>query len=387
VKNRERPGIVWFGAILLVIVSWQVFYCAVATRFQITGLFYIGAQIHWPEPHDGAFVYSGSTGYDGQIYRVIAHDPWWQRDNARSMQGARYWYRRILVPGSAAILGGRSGAAIDFWYVAITDILLALGGVSFVRLAAPVFSGAAAALLYCAIPAVVASTDRMVVDGPMLALTLMAWRFYREQRFGPLLAALVAAVLTRETAIAIPVGVALAFALKRDFRRAAWAALTPLPAIGWWAFLMSRMPRTEMDSLLSVPVLPQIARMFTRLDRLVHPTLNRAMQVLDFVACACLVFAFVYIVATAIRESRRHNLSASTALVLPIAIFAMHFSSRTLLSEPYHFMRHAGVLLAWVALRMAESRPDLAALYLASSGLSLLVYRVAPMLRAVGLML
>ncbi len=78
--------------------------------------------------------------------------------------------------------------------VALTDLLLAFGGVCLIRLAAGLCRPALAGTLYCAIPA-----DRMVVDGAMLAVALAAWLFYRERRFGPLIVALALALLARET--------------------------------------------------------------------------------------------------------------------------------------------------------------------------------------------
>lgn len=381
---RERTAAIpWFCAILLAIVGWQVFYCAAATGGKPSGLFFIGEGMHWPGGDPGTYVYPNSNGYDGQIYRVIAHDPG-MRGAGNALYGPRYWYRRIAIPAAAALLGRGNPAAIDLWYIAITDLVMAFGGLCFVRLAAGLCHPGLAAAIYCAIPAVVASTDRMVVDGPMLALTVAAWWFYRERRFPSLLATLAAAALTRETAICIAGGAALAHLLDRRYRRAALCGAALVPAMGWWGWLALHTGPTPMDAQLSAPLWPQIARLFWRFWRAGSPAFNLAMQALDWLAMATLVAAFAWVAAVAAKEFRAGRLKDDTALVLPMAGAATFFSNPVLITEPYHFMRHASVLTAWVALRLLRMRPLWAALYVGAAGASLLAYRMGPVLRLAG---
>jgi len=367
---RKRPPLVpWLCAILAAIAGWQALYCAAATQGKISGLFFIGERMHWPaEIERGAFVYPNTEGYDGQLYRVIAHDPG-MRGAGLTLYGPRYWYRRILIPASAALPGGD----VDFWYVAITDLILALGGVCFVRLAVDVCRPIVAAAVYCAIPAVVASTDRMVVDGPMLALSIVAWWCYRERRFAPMLGALTAAVLARETALCVVAGIGLAYLLQREYRRAFAVAATALPAVAWWIWLALRTAPTSMDHQLSIPLLPQLARLFSGNPRVgAAPWVNAVLQSLDVVGCLCLLFAFGWVAAALVRE---RGLSEETAIILPMACAAMFFSSPALLSEPYHFLRHASVLIVWVGLELMRVRSAYGAAYLVAAGLPMLVYR------------
>jgi hypothetical protein len=373
---RDRPpALPWFFAILAAIAGWQALYCGVATEGKLSGLFFIGERMHWPaEVTRGAFVYPNTEGYDGQLYRVIAHDPG-MRGAGQTLYGPRYWYRRILIPASAALLGG----PIDLWYVAITDLLLALGGLCFVRLAADVCRPVVAAAAYCAIPAVVASTDRMVVDGPMVALSIVAWWCYRERRFVPMLTALAAAVLARETALCVTAGIGLAYLLGRDYRRAFAVAASAIPAVAWWIWIALRTAPTSMDRQLSIPLLPQIARLFRANSRTgATPFVNGVLQSMDVVGVLCLLFAFGWVAATLVRQRR---VSEETAIILPMAFAAMFFSNAVLLSEPYHFLRHASVLIVWVALRLMRVRPVYGAAYLVAAGLPMLVYRGTLLLR------
>jgi hypothetical protein len=366
-----------FLAVLFGVVAWQAFYCLGVTDGRLTGLFLIGhAQPRPPEPEDRVFVHPGSTGYDGQISRVVARDPLLREGHWRLVGGPRYRYRRILIPGVAAALGGGSPAAIDFWIVAFTDLLLAFGGVCFIRLAEGLCRPALAGVLYCALPAVVAATDRMVVDGPMVALALAAWLFYRERQFAPLMAVLVFAPLARETGALIAPGVSLAYLARRQHRDAAIAGASVLPAMGWWAWLAARTPPTAMDGQLSTPILPHLARLFELRVRPVPAAENLVLQALDAAAMLCLLFAFAW-VAWRIRERKDDLL-----LVLPMAAAAAFFSHAVLLSEPYDFMRHAGVLIAWASLRLLALRPVYAVAYVAASSGGLLVFRLAAVWRA-----
>src|SRR5579863_2553356 len=57
------------------------------------------------------YVFAGSYGYDGQFYRVIAHDPWLQR--GFYLDSPRLRYRRILVPALAYAFALGRGRLID----------------------------------------------------------------------------------------------------------------------------------------------------------------------------------------------------------------------------------------------------------------------------------
>jgi hypothetical protein len=366
-----------FLAILLATVAWQSLYCFTAAEGKLTGLFMIGsAQPRPPEPEGRVFRFPKSTGYDGQISRVIARDPLLREGHWKLVAGPRYRYRRILIPAAAAALGGQSPAALDFWIVALTDLLLALGGVCFIRLAEGLCRPALAGVLYCAIPAVIASTDRMVVDGPMVALALVAWLCYRERRFGWLMAALALAPLVRETGVLVAPGVALAYLARRQFRPAAIVVSSTLPALAWWTFLFFRTPPAPDDAQLGFPLLPQIARLFQLRERPVAPLANLGMQALDIAACLCLLFAFAWVAV------RVRGWKEDTLLVLPMAAAATFFSSPTLLSEPYDFMRHASVLIAWAVLQLLAIRPLWAVSYLAASSAGLLAFRAVALWRA-----
>ena len=82
----------------LLVLAWQ----ATTVHFNYagnwTGLFCTGASLPVPPELDAGTVRSvHPIGYDGQMYRYIAHDPFFQRDYARYVDDDRLRYRRCLL--------------------------------------------------------------------------------------------------------------------------------------------------------------------------------------------------------------------------------------------------------------------------------------------------
>ncbi|MCC7498666.1 MAG: hypothetical protein IT160_13880 [Bryobacterales bacterium] len=379
---RRREAALWFLVLLLITATYQVLYCHTTTNGDPSGLFFTGSALHRPAGFN-AFLYSG-YGYDGQMYRLLAHDPLDRKGYWKFLDDPRFRSRRALVSLTAAVLGGGSPPGVDLWFIAIADILLALGGVCFVRLAEDYCPRPAALLLYLLIPAVVASTDRMVLDGQLVAAALAAWLFYRDRLNGPLMGVLVAAPLIRETGVCITAGVVLAYFAAREYRRAAAAAATLAPALAWWSFVMLRTPPSPATRLLSVPLVPQILRLVTPFARPVEPAAALLFGALDVVACLCLLVALAWFAWLLVDGLRRRSIEEGVLLVLPFAALTAFASSRPIMEDPYGFMRVNSPLLAWAALRMMRSRAMYAALYLPALSAALLIYRARPLWRLLG---
>jgi hypothetical protein len=380
--NRRLAA--WFLFFLMVTACWQALYCITVTRGEITGLFFHGAQFRLP-PELPGYVYPNSAGYDGEFYRLVAHDPLARKGYWRYMDDARYRARRILIPALAAMLGAGSPAAVDFWFVAVVDVAMALGGVCFLRLAKDACPPLAAAALYLLIPAVVASTDRMVTDGPVMAGFLAVWLFLRERRVGPLLAVLTLLPLARETAVCVTAGVMLLYGSERRYRMALAAAATAVPAVAWWWFVaVHTQPSVAASEVLTVPLWPQFLRFFHQFPRAVPPAVNFLLEGLDKIACLCLWIAFGWLAKTLVGELRRGRVSDDVWLVLPSAALAALAGSPSVMGEAYAFMRVDSLLIAWTALRMLFLRPWCTACYLPASSLALAVYRAGSLLRLLG---
>src|SRR5437016_405076 len=68
---------------------------------------------------ENIYLFPNSSGYDGQMYHYIAHDPFLSRGFSANIDAPRIRYRRILVPALAFLLAlGRDGA-IDIAYLLV----------------------------------------------------------------------------------------------------------------------------------------------------------------------------------------------------------------------------------------------------------------------------
>lgn len=213
-------------------VAYQFLYCYSMANGDMTGLFMTSNRARHPPGFSSGFLYRDSGGYDGQIYRRLAHDPLDRKEYWSYLGDPRYRSRRILIPAVAAVLGGGSSGAVDFWYVAVTDILLALGGLCFIRLAEDSCSRPAAAAIYLVIPAVTASTDRMVLDGPSLAGFLALWLFVKEDRKWAAWTVLILLPLIREAGRVFTAGAWIVWLQRRDRRGLLVGAATPTAGAG-----------------------------------------------------------------------------------------------------------------------------------------------------------
>jgi len=381
----NKAAIVWFVFFLSITAAYQGAYCATMTRGDLTGLFFSGPGFPHPPgmPHPG-YVYPEGAGYDGQFYRLLARDPLGRKGYWIYMDDPRYRSRRILVPALAAVLGQGSPRAVDLSYVAITDILMALGGICFIRLAKERWRPWPAALLYLLIPAVIASTDRMVLDGPVVAGFLAAWLFLHERRTLPLMAVLVLLPLAREAAICVTAGVVLVYSTQRRYPMAALAATSAIPAMAWWWSVAARtQPSSAAMYSLTAPLWGQILRLFRPFPRPLPWVPNFLLGAMDEIACVCLLIAFGWLLKVLAAEIRAGRVSEELWLVLPSAALAAVAGTHSVMDEAYAFMRVDSILIAWAALRFPVLR-GYSALYLPAGSLALLIFRAGPFLRLLG---
>lgn len=380
--SRHVPAVSFF-AFLFLTLAWQAFYCVAATRADPAGLFFHGDAFKLPPDLRGSFQYPHSAGYDGQAYRVLAHDPLNRKGDWSYLDDSRFRSRRILIPALAALAGEGSPRAVDLAYIAITDIFLALGAVCFLRLA-PGVRPVTAVAIYALIPAVVASTDRMVLDGPAVALFLAVLLCFRERRWGACLGLAAVLPLVRETGMMVTAGLGLAFLMRREYRRVVWAAATAAPALAWWWFSARITPSSSPLQLLSFPLWPQILRLFQPFPRPVPLPVKLLLGSLDLLGCLCLLAAFFWFGRIVWLEFREGGWKEDTLIVLPSVMLATVASSRSIMEDPYAFLRVDSVLLAWVYLRLVRRQPQYAVAYSLAASAALTIFRAGPFLRLMG---
>ncbi|MGB9604594.1 MAG: AZOBR_p60025 family cell surface glycopolymer formation protein [Bryobacteraceae bacterium] len=253
-----------------------------------TGLFCTGSRLPIPPAlsSERIYVFQDSEGYDGQFYHYIAHDPFLQHGFARHIDAPRLRYRRILVPLLAWLFGG-FGRWVHAAYIAVNLAFVFAGGYWLARCFEFRGMHPAWGLSILAIPGVVISLDRLVLDGALSALTA-GFVWYRLAGPPPMLFAVVAAApLVRETGLLLT-GAAVLEALGRSrWRSAVQYAASALPALGWFAYVQAHTSAPGGGPrLLALPLMGIYQRLFLPSGYHWHAAASALAQALDWVATA-----------------------------------------------------------------------------------------------------
>lgn len=276
-----------------------------------TGLYFTG-DVHEPPPQlagENIYVFQNSSGYDGQFYHYVAHDPFRRRGLSRWIDVPEVRYQRILLPLGAWLLAGGSDNYIDPAYYTLVLLFVFLGGYWTSRYAAmherhPLFG-----LVFLLVPSVLVSLERLTVEIALAALTAgFAVYWKRGPRWKTYLI-LVAAVLTRETGLFLVGAYVFWFLAAKDWRRAAGFLSSASPGLLWIGFISSAPQEMVVEvvgpSHSTGRYLGLIRRLWTPLraayEQLV-PAERIIAQVTDEIAIVGMILACVFGVVMAIRR-------------------------------------------------------------------------------------
>lgn len=173
-----------------------------------------------------------SYGHDGQQFYVISRHPFEPQAAERSVSPLAYRYRRILFPLVGSVLAPSGGRQLIAVFLLESLVGVALGAWALTRLpGAPRWLPLSMAFT----PGVIAAMGLSLSDALATGLGLLAVALAMERRWWPTVAALVAAVLTRETLILVAVGLVLTPGMPKRMR-AATLAVPALVFAAWSAW-------------------------------------------------------------------------------------------------------------------------------------------------------
>lgn len=362
----------------IVCASFLLLWQALTVRYTYagdwTGLFCTGAAFPPPPPLAAQHPYVfPRAGYDGQFYRDIAHDPFFRRGFAQSIDAPRLRYRRILVPGLAFVLAGGRDSAVDAAYMAVVLAFIALGAWWLARLGASFGYGPWLGLCFATVPAVLISVDRMTVDVALSALAAGFVLYTREWRPGRLYAVVMAAGLARETGLLLMIACVLWLVLQRRIRAALLFASAALPAAAWFVFVQIHTSFAEAH-LLTWGLLSGLIGRLVHPDS-VYPSLPIRMLIDAFDIAALLGVAVA--LSWAVLSAWRRKLTPVTIAIYLFAALALALAPGDTWSDVYSFGRTLSPLLMLCALDgLAERRlwPSFAVLAV-TPGVALLMGR------------
>jgi len=235
------------------------------------GLFHTGSGAAIPPELEArkTHVVPDIRGFDGQFYRIIAHDPLLRHGFSRFVDNPALRWRRILIPGTAFLLALGQSRWIDPAFFVIILVLVFVGTYWCGRLCAFNHLHPAWGMLFLCVPAVAISIDRMTIDIALAALcagfALYAgglyprrsadWRLYLVLLFAP---------LARETGVGLIAAFCFWLAINQQWARTLWFSTAIIP-FTLWALFAARRTGPDSTSWISAAPLRGI------LARTLHP--------------------------------------------------------------------------------------------------------------------
>jgi hypothetical protein len=324
-----------------------------------TALFCIRASMPVPAflKSENLYIFPNSEGYDGQVYHLIAHDPWMQKGSAGAIADVSFRYQRILVPALAWMLACGQDRWIHAAYFAVILAFVFVGvywtaGIA-VRFGRPALWG----LVFLFAPATIVSLDRMTVDIALAAFAA-GFAFYTiessDRLSWKILVILACAALTRETALPIIAGYAIYLGTRKRLLQGALAAATVLPAAAWYLYLRRSADPSPVTSYLDWIPFAGFG------ERIVHPAVyasthwkNLVATTCDYLALAGIALALIF----AVRLALRRQWDAQSAAVYALAIATAFVRSPSVWQEVYAFARVLTPLLLLAGFQVLRSRP------------------------------
>ncbi|MSV35006.1 MAG: hypothetical protein EXQ47_05330 [Bryobacterales bacterium] len=361
----RRPAAVAAVAVCAA-AAWLVLCVVYLYAGNPTGLFYTGLNSRLPADLDAGHTrrVNDPIGYDGAFYHLIAHDPLNRRGVLDYADTPSLRWRRIGVPALAALIGGAAGGRwVDYSYIGVELVFLALGVYWLARYAqvrgcAPIWG-----LGFFLIPAVAVSLDRMTIDLPLAALCIgLALRAESSKTTWPAYVMLIAAPLIRDTGIILVAAWCLYSALQRDWRSLLLGVLSAMPALAWWAYVRAHTPADGNVYLARYPFGGILGQTLSGYTDPTHTLWLRAAYLLEWVALAGIWLALglaLYFGFTALR-SRHARWMELTAVLF--AVFAASLNQLDLWASAYATGRTMSPMLIMLALLAWEWRRPMFAL-------------------------
>jgi hypothetical protein len=336
---------------LVAILSMVLVFAWTAARIRYefdgnwTAVFCTGALVAVPPDMAAGTYRFENTGYDGQFYRYLAHDPGLQKGYFSYVDWPQMRFRRLLVPLAAWVLALGQSSWIDPAYIAVEMFFVGLGVYWCSRLLARHGRSPLWGLLFVAVPATLASFDRMLVDGPLTALFAGFLLYCEEENWTRVWVLAMLAALTRDTGLLLGAALVADRLLHRDWRRAAWYASSAAPAAVWYAYLAAHLPRDGPVAILAAPAWGLLRRLFW-LRPYFDPRVQPLIRVTDVLAVLGLAVSIVL----AVRWIIDRGLGPVTLCAGFFACLALALGAPAHMAEAFGYGRPVSPLLLWIML-------------------------------------
>lgn len=319
-----------------------------------SALFYTGSLVSQPASlrPERLYVFPNSTGYDGQFYHDMAHDPWPDGPTASHIDAPRMRYPRILVSALAYGLALGNQAWIDPVFHAISLLCFGLGAWWLAAYARLKEANRYLGLLFLLVPAVLVSLERTTVDLLLLALCCGFAYYAARGAAGGCYAVLVLAMLTRETGFLLWGAYGLWLLFNRNWTRAIVFGTAALPAFAWFLVVVAttKAPVTHIALPESGSALWD--RLFLPVQYRLPPLIAATATALDYVSLAGVGVAIILTVMLLIRRwNDPIRLAGFTFAALPFVLGGV-----VGWYEPFGYPRTLSPMFLFLGLAALENR-------------------------------
>ena len=334
---------------MAVVLAWSAVRVHYLNGGNWTALFCTGETVRLPPELDRLTYRMPAGGYDGQYYRLLAHDPFLTKSYAQYVDAPQFRFRRCLIPMLAWLLAWGQPRWIDSAYIALEMLFIALGVYWCARLLVRRGRSPFWGLLFVAVAATIASFDRMLLDGPLTALFAGFLLYCEEESWTRVWVVATLAGLTRETGLLLPAALVADGLYRRDWRRAATFAPCAIPSLAWYGFLASRLPPEGRYSEVGIPMWNLLQRLLI-FRTYADPIGQIVLRTLDFLAVAGLIACLIQ---AALWLSRRPFGPVPVCIALD-ACLALVLGPEVMM-DPFAFGRVISPLLLWIMIEAVAS--------------------------------
>lgn len=329
--------------------DWSSLFCAGASYPAAPDLAW---ERHYVFPH---------VGFDGQIYHLIAHDPFLRHGLDKYVDTPRLRYRRILLPLAAYMTALGRPRSIDAAYRGVILLFVFLGAWWCAAYATAVRRSPAWGLGFALVPAVLISAERMTVDVALVALTAGFSVYARDGPPWKLGLIIALACLARETGFLLAAAVFAHALLRRERRTALVAVAAVVPTLLWFAYVQQRtqpydyrhsfVPMSGIAAALREPAPPPIVRPGQAAERW-RRAVGAYKPTIDRIALLGAVLAF----GLGFRELGRRPLDAIGLAAAMFAVMGVLIQRPDNWLHVYDYGRVYSPLLILLGLRGLEDR-------------------------------
>lgn len=347
----------------LLLFGWQAATVHANYQGNWTALFCIAGKSPMPPalaPHE--WIFANSSGYDGQWYRLVAHDPW-SRTNLSQSLDSPIRYQRILLPAVAWLLAFGRSEWVDAAYILAVAVFLFAG--VWITAKWSIVQGRSAwwGLGFAWLPGTLITADRMTVDVAEYTFFIASLYSWRTRNWAICWLAAAAAFLTRDVGLLLGVAMTGLFLLERSWKRALVFACTPIPGMLWLWHVARTIPivRKSGEAFQAVPHWVESSMQDGPFHLILHPTnyalegwIKPATQVLDGAS----IFGVMIAVCLAIYFLSRRPVTLEALLCALYAGVFFIVGKAEFWVDPYSFPRAFSPLVALVAWRgLTDKRP------------------------------